>query len=83
MAPEPMPSIHIKTTGTIKKPLGKSDFDHEVPEDTTIEQLLPQLGYAPTHVRFIIAAVNGTQRNLNFKLSDGDELVLGVVVGGG
>jgi len=73
----------VEIVGVLRKPEGKSNLTRELPEESTIRDLLVKLGYRDGHFRFIIPVVNGEHRPLEFKLSDGDEVVLTLPVGGG
>ena len=73
----------VEIVGVLRKPEGKSNLTRELPEESTIHDLLVKLGYREGHLRFIIPVVNGEHRSLEFKLSDGDDVVLTLPVGGG
>lgn len=65
------------------KPFGKDDFDFELADNACLEDLLLQLGYHRSHLRFILASVRGEQRRLNDRLGDGDEVILLLPTSGG
>jgi molybdopterin converting factor small subunit len=75
--------VHVKVLGALMKPFGKDDFDHPVNERASLEELLLGLGYQAAHLRFIIASVNGVQRNLGQVLQDKDEIAFVLPTSGG
>ena len=75
--------VKVEIVGVLRRPDGKSKLESELPEESTIHDLLVLLGYREEHIRYIIPVVNGEHRSLEFKLSDGDDIVLTLPVGGG
>ena len=76
-------NVHVKILGALAKPFGKDDFAHEVPERACLEDLLVALGYHRSHVRFIVASVNGEQQKLGYALKEADEVTLVLPTSGG
>ncbi|HEY3448264.1 MAG TPA: MoaD/ThiS family protein [Myxococcales bacterium] len=75
--------VHVKVLGALSKPFGKDDFEHEITERSCLEDLLKALGYHPSHLRFIVASVNGSQQKLGYALQDKDEVALVLPTSGG
>ena len=75
--------VKVEIVGVLKKPDGKSNLEKELPDNSTVHDLLAGLGYREEHCRFVIPVVNGEHRSLEFKLSQGDDIVLTLPVGGG
>ena len=75
--------VHVKVLGALMKPFGKDDFEHEVAERACLEELLVNLGYHPSHLRFIVASVNGAQQKLGYAIKDKDEVTLVLPTSGG
>ena len=75
--------VTVKIQGALLKPLGKDDFEHEIGDHACLEDLLLDLGYQPSHLRLIIAAVNGSQQKLGYTLKHSDEVTLVLPASGG
>jgi molybdopterin converting factor small subunit len=75
--------VHVKVLGALMKPFGKDDLDFEVPDRANLEALLVSLGYQQSHLRFIVASVNGVQQKLGCALKDKDEVTLVLPTSGG
>ena len=75
--------IRVKIIGALTKPNGKEDFVQDIPDGSTIEKLLLDLGYNPKHLSMIMTAVNGKQKKQSYKLKNDDEIELSLPVGGG
>ena len=78
-----MPKIRVQVLGALTKPFGQDDFAYEVEDGLCLEDLLLRLGYEPAHLRFIVAAVNGTQEKLSYRVRDADSLTLFLPTSGG
>jgi molybdopterin converting factor small subunit len=76
-------SVHVKVLGALNKPFGQDDFDFQVAEGASLEDLLLKLGYHPSHLRFMLLAVNGQQETLGCRLRDGDQVLLTLPTSGG
>jgi sulfur carrier protein ThiS len=75
--------VQVKIIGALMKPDGKEDFLHELPDGSTIRDLLLDLGYNEKHLSMIMTAVNGKQKKHSAKLAEHDEIELSLPVGGG
>ena len=77
--------IKVKVTvgGLLCKPLGKTEVEQTLADGATVRELLTSLGYSKEHIPRIMASVNGTIRKPDFNLSDGDDVKLSILVGGG
>jgi len=78
-----MIKVHVVILGALTRPSGKDDFEHEVSDGANLEGLLLALGYQQTHLRFIVASVNGIRRSLGYQVCDRDEVVLVLPTSGG
>jgi len=74
--------IKIEILGLLKKPRNLSNFEFEMPDNSAIEDLLLKLDYCREHCRYILAIINGRRADRHTVLSDGDEVVLTLPVGG-
>lgn len=75
--------VHVKVLGALAKPFGRDDLDFNLPDRACLEDLLLRLGYQASHVRFIVASVNGTKQKLGHLLRDKDEVTLVLPTSGG
>ena len=75
--------IKIEILGLLKKPRNLRNFEFEMPDNSTMEDLLLELDYSREHCRYILAVKNGIGADRHTVLSDGDEVVLTLPVGGG
>lgn len=75
--------VRVTIGGLLTKPGGKSRVDAEVSDGATISDLLAAIGYSPEHIPRIMPSVKGTIRKHDYALSDGDEVSLSILVGGG
>ena len=75
--------VRIKVLGALMKPFGKDELDFEIGERACLEDLLVKLGYHQSHLRFIVASVNGAQQKLGYALKDRDEVTLVLPTSGG
>jgi molybdopterin converting factor small subunit len=78
-----MSQIRVQVLGALTKPFGQDDFVYEVDEDLSLEDLLLRLGYERSHLRFIVAAVNGSREKLSYRLRDADVVTLVLPTSGG
>jgi len=75
--------IKIEIVGLLKKPQNLSRFEFEMPDNSTMEDLLQKLDYSREHCRYILSIINGVRGDRHTVLSHGDEVVLTLPVGGG
>ncbi len=59
---------------------GNESTEHDLPEGTTVEDLIARLGLS--EFRPEMALVNGEQRDLSHTLSEGDSVALSGPIGG-
>ena len=78
-----MIKVNIRVKGTLKKPFGKAQMEYSCEADTTIVELLTELGYIEEHLPFIMASVNGELRDHKYIVKENDNIMLFVNVGGG
>lgn len=76
-------NVRVIIYGSLLRPEGQHDYGKDVPEGTTVRELMLALGYTPQHAAAILATVNGAQASHLRRLKEGDEVVLSVMVGGG
>lgn len=77
-----MITVDVRVLGALAKPMG-DHFALELPDGSSLEDLLLKAGYRAEHLKLIAGAVNGVQRRLGYRLADGDEIALLVPAGGG
>ena len=75
--------IHIRILGALVKPFGKSEFDYDIDENMTLDELYKALKYNERHIPHIVANVNGEIKKPPYTLKDNDTVELFTVVGGG
>lgn len=75
--------VHVRILGALSKPQGRDELEVPMPERSRVTDLLTALGYRPEHLRFILTAVNGTQRKHGHELEDRDEVTLVLPTSGG
>lgn len=73
--------IELKCYATLSRFTPKDADRHELPDGTTVGQVIDRLGMAPGDVKLIF--VNGVKAELDTRLKDGDRLGLFPAVGGG
>ena len=76
-------NIRVIIYGSLLRPEGQHDYVKEVAEGATVKDLILAIGFQQSHVATILATVDGTQASHHRKLSEGEEVVLSVMVGGG
>ena len=75
--------IFIEYTGVITSHSGKKHEWVEIIDNTTVEQLLTNLGYRKDHHKFIIVTVNGEKAELDTILENEVAVTLFLPAGGG
>ncbi|MCK4377111.1 MAG: MoaD/ThiS family protein [Actinomycetia bacterium] len=76
--------VHVKVVGPLRQYVEKSEGEWDLPEDTTIEQLLDPMGFPEKIKKMpIMTVVNNKFTGCSTKLKDGDEIKLLWPVGGG
>lgn len=73
--------IEVKCYATLSRFTPKDADRHELPEGTTVGQVMDRLGMAAEDVKLIF--VNGAKADRETRLKDGDRLGLFPAVGGG
>lgn len=68
---------------TIRRLRDKNIFDLELPEGTTIRTMLRNIGLKDEEMDHLRIFVNKKLVSLNEKVKDGDEIWVGLIVGGG
>jgi len=76
-------NIKIEIVGLLKKPKNLSRLEVELPDNSTMEDLLLKLEYSRDHCRYILPIINGVRGDMHAVLSNDDEVVLTLPVGGG
>ena len=75
--------VKVEPTGLLHlERLGK-DGVVEVPESSTVTDLLTALRVQPDHHRFVTAFINGEEKSRKTLLHEGDSVTLLLPVGGG
>lgn len=75
--------VKVEIIGALLKTRGARRLECELGDGSTIADLLAELAYQPMHRKHILAAVNGEVRQHDTPLSEGAEVVLSTLVGGG
>ncbi len=75
--------IFVEYTGVITSHSGNKQEWVEIKDNTTVEQLLTDLGYRKEHHKFIIITVNGEKAELDTLLKNDVAITLFLPAGGG
>ncbi|MCD4784308.1 MAG: MoaD/ThiS family protein [Candidatus Eremiobacteraeota bacterium] len=75
--------IKVKILGVLKKPEGKSIFQLELPDGAKLTDIYERLNYTKLEASFVVPAVNGKVKKPSHTLSENDEVLLSMTVGGG
>jgi len=75
--------ITVRFAGPLRRPWPEESRALELAEGADVGALLGGLGYSPEESRRIIAVVQGEKKTLFHVLSDGDEIRLLLLAGGG
>ncbi|MBU1611358.1 MAG: MoaD/ThiS family protein [Proteobacteria bacterium] len=73
--------ITLKAFATLQKYMPEHADAYEVPEGTTVQELLDRLGLSDDQVRLVF--INGAHVSLQAVIAEGDRLGLFPAVGGG
>lgn len=76
-------NVIVKIFGLLKKPDGKEKIELDLPEGVKVRDIFKELGYERRMANFINASVNGENQRQGYELSNGDEVLLYITVGGG
>ena len=75
--------VNIKIIGALIRPGSKKELFFDMEEFSSLKALLKKLNYNESHMRFIIASVNGAYKTQDYVLRDNDFITLKTVIGGG
>jgi len=75
--------IKVSFFGPIRRPWNESSRELDLPDETTIGDLLGSLGYSRDDMRRVAVVLGGKRRRLDHVLNDGDDLRLVLLAGGG
>lgn len=77
--------MKVKTSffGPVRRPWPEQSREVEVPEGSDLGSLLGSLGYRPEDLKRVAVVVNGKRRRLSFELSQGDDVRVVLLAGGG
>lgn len=75
--------VNVRILGAVAKPMGKDAFDVDVPEGSTIEQVLIASGYRKEHLKWFLVARNGVDCKMVTAVSEGDEVSVVFPTSGG
>ena len=78
-----MAEVTIRFAGPMRRPFPEMSKVLEVAADTTVADLLQELGYSERELEFFATAVGGTSVPPTEVLRDGDTLDVMLKVGGG
>jgi sulfur carrier protein ThiS len=75
--------VRLTFLGPIRRPWSESSRELDIESDTTIEGLLTGLGYTSEDMQRVALVVAGQRQRVTERLSDGDELRVVLLAGGG
>ena len=75
--------VHVEFMGPVLKPTEDAELSMELPEGTTVRDLLHSLGYPATQAKHVAVYHNGTRLPHLSLLADGLEVTVAVAMGGG
>jgi sulfur carrier protein ThiS len=78
-----MPSVKISFFGPVRRPWPETSRAVEIPVGCRLGELLARLGYTDEEARRLALVVGGRRRETDFALSDGDEVRVVLLAGGG
>jgi hypothetical protein len=76
-------NIHLEYTAVLDAKGASSGSVMDLPDGTTVEDVLDLLHVKADHQKYVVPFVNGEKKRLTDRLRDGDKLMLSLPVGGG
>jgi molybdopterin converting factor small subunit len=73
----------VELMPTIRRLRDKNIFDLELPEGVTVKTMLRNIGLKDEEMEHLRIFINKKLVSLNEKIRDGDEVWVGLIVGGG
>jgi molybdopterin converting factor small subunit len=73
----------VELMPTIRRLRDKNIFDLELPEGVTVKTMLRNIGLKDEEMEHLRIFINKKLASLNEKIRDGDEVWVGLIVGGG
>ncbi|NMB75592.1 MAG: MoaD/ThiS family protein [Myxococcales bacterium] len=78
-----MPSVKVSFFGPVRRPWPETSRTLEAAAGERLGDLMSRLGYTPEEARRLALVVAGHRREPDFLLSDGDEVRVVLLAGGG
>lgn len=78
-----MAQVSVEFVGPVRRPWREQRRDVEIGDGTTVASLVEQLGYSDADRRHLTVLVNSEKVPSSTILSDGDTIVVTMIVGGG
>lgn len=75
--------VKVELMPHLRRSRKETTFGLELPEDTTVETMLAKLGFKEEEMQHLRIFANNKAAPLDKMLKDGDDIWVGVVVGGG
>jgi sulfur carrier protein ThiS len=78
-----LPRVDVELVGPIRRPWREQKRTVDVPDGTSVADLLADLGYSSTESEHMSVLVNAERTRSSTRLGEGDQIVITVIVGGG
>lgn len=78
-----MSQVSVEFVGPVRRPWREQKRDLEIEDGTNVAALVERLGYSESDGRHLTVLVNTVKVKSSTVLSDGDEVVVTMIVGGG
>ncbi|MFP4498002.1 MAG: thiamine biosynthesis protein ThiS [Vulcanimicrobiota bacterium] len=75
--------IALKIMGPVKKKTEKNPVEVEIPENSTILDVMKKIGYTETEANYLVYVKDGETLKPRARLNDGDYIQTVLQVGGG
>lgn len=75
--------VKVELMPTLRRLREEKNFDLKLPDDATVGAALEKLGFKEDEMEHLRVFVNNKWARLDRTLKDGDDMWVGVVVGGG
>ena len=75
--------LRVELMPFLRRKQNKNVFDMKMPDDSTVEEVLSELGFGDDETSCLMVSVNDRQVYLEEKLKDNDTVWVGIVIGGG
>ncbi len=76
-------SVKIELVPVLKHLREETNFELELPDDATVRTMLANVGFKENELEHLRIFINNKWARLDKALKDGDDIWVGVIVGGG